>query len=96
MTVRSRSDSARDAHTVPTDKGVSAEVELRIAALDERGGRSDIPVFQFVSTCLEGFSRRFRDLYHDRSAPPDPQRAVLAVSDTAGGSIYSARVEVQP
>ncbi len=83
--------------TVPTDKGVSAEVELRIAALDERGGRSEIPVipirFDMPGKAPAGAFATYTTIVQLRRARNE---LVLAVSDAAGGSIYSARVEVQP
>lgn len=72
-----------------------AELELRVAALDDRGGRSEVPVMP-VSLKMP--------------APPPPgsrlpftaslqlrrgrNEIVLAISDPASGAIYSARTEV--
>lgn len=83
--------------TVPTDKGVTAEVELRIAALDERGGRSDIPV---IPIRIDMPRKAPAGAYWTYSTTLQLRRAhndlVLAISDAAGGAIYSARAEVQP
>ena len=80
-----------------TDKGMSAEVELRIAALDERGGRSDIPV---IPIRLDMPGKAPAGAYATYTTIVQLRRArnelVLAVSDTAGGAIYSARAEVNP
>ncbi|MBP7586586.1 MAG: VWA domain-containing protein [Thermoanaerobaculia bacterium] len=82
---------------VPTDKGTSAEVELRIAALDERGGRSDIPVIpirlDMPGKPPVGAYATYTTMIQLRRAKND---LVLAVSDPAGGAIYSARAEVNP
>ena len=80
-----------------TDKGMSAEVELRIAALDERGGRSDIPV---IPIRLDMPGKAPAGAYATYTTIVQLRRAhnelVLAVSDAAGGAIYSARAEVNP
>ncbi|MDQ1347564.1 MAG: hypothetical protein QG573_936, partial [Acidobacteriota bacterium] len=80
-----------------TDKGMSAEVELRIAALDERGGRSDIPV---IPIRLDMPGKAPAGAYATYTTMVQLRRArnelVLAVSDAAGGAIYSARAEVNP
>lgn len=82
---------------VPTDKGASAEVELRIAALDERGGRSEIPVIpirlDMPGKPPAGAYATYTTIIQLRRAKND---LVLAISDPAGGAIYSARAEVQP
>ena len=76
---------------------MSAEVELRIAALDERGGRSDIPVIpirlDMPGKAPAGAFATYTTIVQLRRAKND---LVLAVSDPAGGTIYSARAEVQP
>jgi VWFA-related protein len=83
--------------TVPTDQGVSAEVELRIAALDERGGRSEIPVipirFDMPGKAPAGAYATYTTMLQLRRARNE---LVLAISDSAGGAIFSARAEVEP
>ena len=83
--------------TLATDKGMSAEVELRIAALDERGGRSDIPVipirFDMPGKAPAGAFATYTTIIQLRRARNE---LVLAISDPAGGAIYSARAQVQP
>ncbi len=80
-----------------TDKGMSAEVELRIAALDERGGRSDIPVIpirlDMPGKAPAGAYATYTTIIQLRRARNE---LVLAISDVAGGAIYSARAEVNP
>jgi hypothetical protein len=82
---------------VPTDQGVSAEVELRIAALDERGGRSEIPVipirFDMPGKAPAGAYATYTTMLQLRRARNE---LVLAISDSAGGAIFSARAEVEP
>lgn len=82
---------------IATDKGVSAEVELRIAALDERGGRSEIPV---IPIRLDMPGKAPAGAYATYTTIVQLRRArnelVLAISDPAGGAIYSARAEVNP
>ncbi len=83
--------------TVPTDKGVSAEVELRIAALDERGDRSEMPM---IPLRLDLPRKPTAGAYWTYTTMVQLRRAhnelVLAVSDSAGGAIYAARAEVKP
>jgi VWFA-related protein len=83
--------------TVQTEKGLSAEVELRIAALDERGGRSDIPVIpirlDMPGKAPAGAFATYTTIVQLRRTKNE---LVLAVSDSAGGSIFSTRAEVQP
>lgn len=86
-----------DLTLLPAEGGLATELELRVAALDDRGGRSEIPVVpirlempskpppgQFVSyrTTLE--LRRVRN------------QVVIALYDPVGGVIHSASVEVAP
>lgn len=82
---------------LPTGTGFSAEVELRIAALDERGGRSDIPV---IPIRLDLAGKPPAGAYYTYTTIVQLRRArnelVLAVSDSAGGAIYSAKAEVLP
>ncbi|MEO7794672.1 MAG: VWA domain-containing protein [Thermoanaerobaculia bacterium] len=83
--------------TVATESGVSAEVELRIAALDERGGRSDIPVIpirlDMPGKAPEGAFATYTTIVQLRRVKNE---LVLAISDTAGGAIYATRAEVRP
>ena len=83
--------------SIATDKGGSAEVELRSAALDERGGRSEIPV---IPIRLDMPGKAPAGAYATYTTIVQLRRArnelVLAVSDPAGGAIYSARAEVNP
>lgn len=82
---------------LPDGERYNAEVELRIAALDDRGGRSDIPVIP-VSLTLPG--KPPAGAYAIFTTTLQLRRArnqlVLAVSDPVGGAIYSARAEVVP
>ncbi|MEO8197843.1 MAG: VWA domain-containing protein [Thermoanaerobaculia bacterium] len=82
---------------IATAKGFSAEVELRIAALDERGGRSEIPVipirFDMPGKAPAGAYKTYTTIVQLRRARNE---LVLAISDPAGGAIYSARAEVNP
>ena len=74
-----------------------ADVELRIAALDERGGRSEIPVIpvslSMPSKPPAGTYATYQTTLQLRKAK---NQLVLAVSDPVGGAIYSARTEVAP
>ena len=66
-------------------------------ALDERGGRSDIPVIpirlDMPGKPPVGAYATYTTMIQLRRAKND---LVLAVSDPAGGAIYSARAEVNP
>jgi len=83
--------------TVPTDKGVGAEVELRIAALDERGRRSDMTVIPLrIDLPRQDPSGTFWTYTTVLQLRREKNELVLAISDRAGGAIYSARAEVEP
>jgi VWFA-related protein len=80
---------------VPQGDRFAAEVELRIAALDERGGRSEVPV---IPASLSMSGRPPAGAYATYTAVVQLRRAknqvVLAISDPVSGAIYSARTEV--
>ncbi len=82
---------------LPKDGQYVADIELRIAALDDRGGRSEIPV---IPVQLSMPRMPPAGAYASYSTTLQLRRAknqlVLAVSDPIGGAIYSARAEVGP
>lgn len=82
---------------VPTEKGVATELELRVAALDERGGRSDIPVvpirLDLPSQPPAGRFVAYRTTLELRRVR---NQVVVALYDPVSGVIHSASVEIEP
>jgi VWFA-related protein len=80
---------------IPQGEKLVADVELRVAALDERGGRSEVPVIP-VSMTLSGPPPAGATASY--TASPQLRRGrnqlVIAVSDPVSGVIYSGRAEV--
>lgn len=80
---------------LPQGDGFVVGLELRIAALDDRGGRSDVPVIPIELTLPD---RPPAGAYATYTTTLQLRRArnqiVLAVSDPASGAIFSARAEV--
>lgn len=82
---------------VPTEKGVATELELRVAALDERGGRSDIPVvpirLDLPSQPPTGRFVAYRTTLELRRVR---NQVVVALYDPVSGVIHSASAEIEP
>ena len=88
---------ARDVVLLPTAKGYSAQLEIRIAAINEHGERSDIPVGILEVTrpeppgedLLLSFSTelKMRKGEHD---------VVVSIYDPASGALLSARKTIHP
>jgi VWFA-related protein len=82
---------------LPSGTGLATQLELRVAALDDRGGRSQIPVipmrFEVQQPPAPGEKVRYRGELVLRKAR---QRLVLAVSDVATSSIFSKTVDFRP
>jgi VWFA-related protein len=82
---------------LPTADGAVAELELRVAAVDDRGGRSEIPVVPM--RVVVGADRhpaakaRYMTQLELRRAP---NRFVVAVYDPVSGNLWSATAEVKP
>lgn len=75
----------------------TARLELRIAALDESGARSDIPVIPFEVTrdqpAAPGSHIRYETRLQVRYVPQDLQ---FLLYDTVSGKSFAERVRVQP
>jgi hypothetical protein len=85
--------------TLPAGGKWIATLELRVAAMDERGDRSDIPVipleFPFDRQPPEGGDGHVR--YDTRLAlRPIEQHLILAVHDRVSGKVSTAEVDVVP
>jgi VWFA-related protein len=82
---------------VPSAGGFATEVELRIAALDDRGGRSEIPV---VPVRLEFSEKPAPGKLATYSTTLELRRVlnhvVLAVYDPVSGAIHSATADIRP
>lgn len=81
----------------PSGKGYVAEAPLAVAALDEKGGRADIPTARLRVSVKEvpraGGYARFQTTLRLRQAP---QRLVFTVRDEVNGSTIWQEVEFQP
>jgi VWFA-related protein len=74
-----------------------AELELRVAALDDRGGRSDIPVLPFRLTLPAEVEAGARARYQTRlELRKVKNRVVVAVYDPLSGAIWSKTAEIRP
>lgn len=82
---------------LPSAEGAVAELELRVAAVDERGGRSTIPVLPMrlvvPAERTPGTTARYETLLELRRMR---NRIVVAVYDPTTGSLWSKAVEVKP
>jgi VWFA-related protein len=82
---------------LPSAEGAVAELELRVAAIDERGGRSEIPVVPMrLVVPAEGpgaLVARYETLLELRRMR---NRIVVAVYDPASGNLWSKTAEVSP
>lgn len=81
---------------LPYGSGYAAQVELRIAAVDEDGGRSEIPVIplQLVSEqpLPPGQELRYT---HSVTLRKGPQELIVAVYDPASGNLLSSLEKVR-
>lgn len=82
---------------LPVDGGFATDLELRVAALDENGGRSEIPVvpirLQVGSAPGPGQFAKYEMTVELRRVA---NQVVVAVYDPLSGTIYSATAEVKP
>jgi len=82
---------------LPVEGGFATDLELRIAALDERGGRSEIPVIPMQLKVAEppapGQFVTYQTVVELRRVT---NQLVVAVYDPVNGTIYSASAEVRP
>lgn len=82
---------------LPGASGLTTNLELRVAALDERGGRSDIPViplrFEIPRPPAPGELIRYSASLELRKIR---HRLVFAVYDTATSTIFSETVDFRP
>jgi len=82
---------------VPAGGGYATQLELRVAALDERGGRSEIPVIpirlDFAERPAPGRYARYETAVELRRVR---NQVVVAVYDPASGVIHSASLEIAP
>lgn len=81
---------------LPVGEGLQASTELRLAMVDDEGGRSDIPVvlvtFDAASEPEPGAYGRYETKLKMRR---QPHRAVIALYDIASGRILSVGAEVE-
>jgi VWFA-related protein len=82
---------------VPSAGGFATEVELRIAALDDRGGRSEVPV---VPVRLEIQDKPAPGQFVKYTTTLELRRTlnhvVVAVYDPVSGAIHSATADIRP
>ena len=88
---------ATEVTVLPIDGSYVARLELRIAALDGQGGRSEIPVVPLELTSAEqpgaNAVLRYDTTVKLRRAQQD---LVVAVYDSVGGNLLSAKAEFRP
>ena len=81
----------------PSGRGYIAEAPLAVAALDEKGGRAEVPTARLRVAVKDlpkaGGYARFQTTLHLRQAP---QRLVFTVRDEVSGETIWQEVEVQP
>jgi VWFA-related protein len=82
---------------VPVEGGFATDLELRIAAMDDRGGRSEIPVIPVRLKVAElptpGKFAKYETVVELRRVT---NQLVVAVYDPISGTIYSANAEIKP
>ncbi|MFN7940823.1 MAG: VWA domain-containing protein [Thermoanaerobaculia bacterium] len=82
---------------VPRGGEYETALELRVAAADDHGGRSDIPIIPMRLVVPQppapGSTARYQTQLELRRAK---NHVVLAVYDPASGAIYSATADLQP
>jgi VWFA-related protein len=98
MRVRVRfSLPASEVTLLPAGQGRAAELELRVAAVDERGGRTDVPV---VPMRVSGPAEIRPDATVSAETTVELRRAhnrmTVAVYDPAAGNLWASTVEVDP
>jgi hypothetical protein len=80
---------------LPAGEGLVAETELRLGAIDERGGRSEMPVipvrFELAAEPAKGELGRYETILKMRRLG---QRAVVALYDRASGRILLAGADL--
>jgi len=88
---------AEEITLLPVGDARMAELELRVATIDENGGRSDVPVIPMrVSTPLEiqpGSRATYETTIELRRVK---NRLTVAVYDPAAGTLWASTVEVEP
>jgi hypothetical protein len=79
---------------LPTRDGYSAQLELRVAATDNRGDRADIPVIPVEVRAEEGAESGDAFVFEvGLKLRRRPHRLLLSLHDPASGSILSKRVD---
>ena len=91
-------DIPADAVTfVPMGDQFQADLEIRVAAMDERGHRSSIPVIPYVVSArrqpVKGEIMRKDTVLELRR---EKQQIVVAVYDKAGGNLFSTTIQFTP
>ena len=82
---------------LPSGEAQVADLELRVAAIDERGGRSEVPVIPIrltiPGTPPAGARARYETTLELRRVK---NRVAVAVYDPVSGAIWSKIAEVRP
>ena len=87
----------RELTFLPAGDGLATSIELRIAVLDDSGGRSEVPVIPIALEIEESPGEdEFGSYDTALKMRRQPHRAVMAVHDTASGRILSATVQISP
>jgi hypothetical protein len=82
---------------LPVDGELQADLEIRVAAMDERGHRSSIPVIPYRVTAkrppVKGDVLRKETVLELRR---EKQQIVVAVYDRSGGNLFSTTLSYAP
>lgn len=82
---------------LPTADGVSAHLELRVAVIDDRGNRADIPVIPIELRAKASPEETGYSLYENMlRMRKRPHRLVFSLYDTLSGKILSSRLDYDP
>jgi VWFA-related protein len=98
MRVRVRlSLPAAEVTLLPAGDGRAADLELRVAAIDERGGRTEVPVIPVrVTAPRESPAGARLDYETTIELRRTRNRLAVAVYDPAAGTLWASTVEVAP
>lgn len=82
---------------LPTGKGLAAQAELRVAVIDDRGDRAEIPVVPLLFKRSEKPDVGELESYGIRlKMRQRPHRVLVSVLDPMSGEEMSARLEIDP
>jgi len=88
---------AKELTFLPQGENLVAQLELRVAAIDERGGRSDVPVLPVQIVTPRAPDEDTKATYQTTlELRKMKNRIAVALYDASTGAIWSATAEVEP